>query len=247
MVLPARWRLCRLLLASAGVGTALLAATVRAEGRFNGLVGLTSDYVFRGTSQTRGEPAWQAGLGYEHSSGAFAGAWASRIDFGRRSDRELEIDYVVGYGRDLRRDFWGEIALRRYTYPRSPDALLDYDYTEVTGTVRFRDFITLSISYAPDWSGYASQGVVRTERLLAIESGVQHPLGHGFSATGGLGRLDIAGEAGGTSLYWNAGIAHQHGRLTIDLSYYDVDGGARRLFDSASVRGDIVGAIVYQF
>lgn len=247
MVLHVRRRPDLLLLVSAGAGAALLSATVSAEGRFNGLVGVTSDYVFRGSSQTRGEPAWQAGVGYEHNTGAFAGAWASRIDFDPQADHELEIDYTIGYGRDLRRDFWGEIALRHYTYPRSPDPLLDYDHTEITGTVRFRDLITLSVSYSPGWSGYTSLGAVRTERLFTIEGSVQYPLRYGFSVTGGLGSLDIAGATGGTSLYWNAGIAHQHGRLTIDLSYYDADSGARTLFDFASVQGDVVGAIVYQF
>lgn len=153
MVLPARRRPRRLLPASAAVLVVLQSATLRAEGQINGLVGITSDYVFRGRSQTRGDPAWQAGLGYEHSSGAFGGVWASRVDFDPRRDHELEIDYVVGAGSDLHRDWWGEIALRRYTYPQSPDPL-DYDYTEVAGTLRFRDLLSLNVAYSPGWSGY---------------------------------------------------------------------------------------------
>jgi len=246
MVIPAHRRLRRLLLASAGVVVGLQSATIRAEGQINGLVGITNDYVFRGRSQTSGDPAWQAGIGYEHSSGAFGGVWASRVDFNSRWDHELEIDYVVGFGRDLHRDWRGEIALRHYTYPQSPDPL-DYDYTEIAGTLRFRDFVTLIVAYSPGWSGYTSRGAVRSDRLLAAEVGLQYPVGHGFSATGGLGRLDIAGPSGGTSLYWNAGVAHQYSRLTVDLSYYDTDRSARALYGPTSVQGDVVAAIVYKF
>jgi len=42
---------------------------------------LTSDYVFRGVSQTDSSPAIQASLDYEHESGFFAGVWASNVDF----------------------------------------------------------------------------------------------------------------------------------------------------------------------
>ena len=246
MVLLARRGLRGLLLASAGVSAILPCATLRAEGRINGLVGVTNDYVFRGRSQTSGDPAWQAGIGYEHSSGAFGGVWASRVDFDTRWDHELEIDYVVGLGRDLHRGWWGEIALRRYTYPKSPDAL-GYDYTEIGGTLRFRDLVTLSVAYSPGWSGYTSLGAVRSDRLLATEVGLQYPLRYGFSATGGLGRLEIAGRSGGTSLSWNAGVACQLGRFTVDLSYYDTDDSARRLFGPTSVRGDVVAGVIYKF
>ncbi len=224
----------------------LQSATIRAEGQINGLLGITNDYVFRGRSQTGGDPAWQVGIGYEHSSGVFGGVWASRVDFTSIWDHELEIDYVVGFGHDLHRDWRGEIALRRYAYPQSPDPL-DYDYTEIAGSMQFRDLITMSVAYSPGWSGYTSRGAVRSHRLLATEVGLQYPVGHGFSATGGLGRLDIAGPSGGSYLYWNAGVAHQYGRLTIDLNYYDTDDSARRLFGPSSVQGDVVAAIVYRF
>ena len=63
-------------LAAAG----LLAAT-GAAADITGNVGLTTDYVFRGISQTDEKPAIQGGLDYAHSSGAYAGVWASNVDF----------------------------------------------------------------------------------------------------------------------------------------------------------------------
>lgn len=42
-------------------------------------VGVTSDYLFRGVSQTHGRPAIQGGIDYLHGSGFYVGAWASSI------------------------------------------------------------------------------------------------------------------------------------------------------------------------
>ncbi|MCB1612408.1 MAG: TorF family putative porin, partial [Xanthomonadales bacterium] len=39
-------------------------------------VGIVSDYVFRGVSQTNEGPAFQAGMDYTHDSGFHAGVWA---------------------------------------------------------------------------------------------------------------------------------------------------------------------------
>jgi hypothetical protein len=224
-------------LASAGV--AILPFEPPGWERINGLVGVASDLRFE-VSQTGGDPAWQAG-----SAIAQLRCVRRRLDQPRRLGpflgSELEIDYVAGFGRDLHRDWWGEIALRRYTYPQLPDPL-GYDYTEIGGMLRFRDLVTLSVAYSPDWSGYTSLGAVHSEQLLATEVGLQYPLRYGFSATGGLGRLEITGQWGGTSHYWNAGFAHQYDRLTVDLSYYDTDSSAQRLFGPTSVQGEVVAA-----
>ena len=56
-------------------------------------VGLTSDYVFRGVSQTDESPALQGGV--DVSSGIFyGGLWASNVDFYDSTD--AEIDAYVG-------------------------------------------------------------------------------------------------------------------------------------------------------
>ena len=44
-------------------------------------VGLYSDYIFRGYTQTKHEPALQGGFDVEHSSGFYIGTWASNVDW----------------------------------------------------------------------------------------------------------------------------------------------------------------------
>jgi uncharacterized protein (TIGR02001 family) len=49
-------------------------------------VGITSDYIFRGITQTTHSPALQGGVDYTHTSGLYLGGWASNVkrnkDFG---------------------------------------------------------------------------------------------------------------------------------------------------------------------
>lgn len=48
---------------------------------FTGNVGLFSQYVFRGISQTNEDPALQGGFDYSHASGFYIGTWASNISW----------------------------------------------------------------------------------------------------------------------------------------------------------------------
>lgn len=217
-----------------------------AEGHLTGLVGLSTDHVFRGRSQTRGDPAAQAGIGYQHDSGLFGGVWMSNVDYNPFARGEFELDYILGYGHDLIRDWWGEVALRQYTYPESRD-VIDYDYVEIGAAVRYREWLSLTIAYSPGWSGYVTRGPVRDQQLLALEAGLQWPMRAGFSAVAGVGRLELSGRDAGAYVFWNAGLAFQYHKLTLDMSYYDTDGSSRELLGSSALGGELVGSVIYRF
>jgi len=61
----------------------------------SGNVAISSDYVFRGLSQTAGKTAVSAGYDVSHSSGLSAGIWASNVSSALGS---LEIDLYAAYG-----------------------------------------------------------------------------------------------------------------------------------------------------
>ncbi len=66
---------------------------------WRGSLGLTSDYVHRGVSQSEGNPAVQGSLAYWHPTGWYGGAWGSNVDNWGTAD--LEVDLFLGYGRRL--------------------------------------------------------------------------------------------------------------------------------------------------
>ena len=88
-----------------------------------GNVGLYSQYIFRGLTQTDRDPALQGGFDYSHSSGFYLGTWASNIswlrDFGAYgSGASLEWDFYGGYkGTFGKSDFGFDVGLLQYYYP----------------------------------------------------------------------------------------------------------------------------------
>ena len=66
------------------------------ESPFSATFAVTTDYVFRGVSQTDNEPAFQAGASYSAPFGLYAGVWASNVDFGEGGP-DYEVDYYVGW------------------------------------------------------------------------------------------------------------------------------------------------------
>ncbi|MBW1999239.1 MAG: hypothetical protein JRJ29_14920, partial [Deltaproteobacteria bacterium] len=56
----------------------------------HGSLAFTTDYVFRGVSQTDGDPAVQGSFEYSHPTGFYLGLWGSNVD-SSVSDGNLEI------------------------------------------------------------------------------------------------------------------------------------------------------------
>ncbi|WP_040309540.1 TorF family putative porin [Asticcacaulis biprosthecium] len=80
----------KIILAATAFAALAFAGSASAEGAVSYNIAVTSDYVFRGWTQTDGGPAIQGGADY--SNGIFyAGAWASNVDFA-----DYEVDLYAG-------------------------------------------------------------------------------------------------------------------------------------------------------
>lgn len=111
-------------------------------------VGATSDYRFRGISQSRREPAVFAGADYTHApTGFYAGAWTSTIKWIKDSggDSSAEIDIYGGKRGALGAASY-DVGLIRYYYP-SNSLPVSANTTEVYAQLGYAD-VTLKYSYA---------------------------------------------------------------------------------------------------
>jgi uncharacterized protein (TIGR02001 family) len=108
-------------------------ATPAPEWTFPANVALTSDYIFRGLTQTDENPALQAGIEVDHASGFYFGTWASNIrwlhKYVQAASADVEVDVYAGYrARDS--DALGlDVGLYSYYYPGdypSPGYTLPY-------------------------------------------------------------------------------------------------------------------------
>ncbi|BCT92483.1 hypothetical protein LYSHEL_15070 [Lysobacter helvus] len=121
-----------------------------------GSAALTSDYVWRGTTQTRGEPAVQAGVKVAGASGVYASLWGTNVDYGPAADASTEFDATVGWGTALSDDWSVDVNLLRYVYPSTR---IDLDWTEANGTLMFRDRAWLSLGYSREALGGDDAGL----------------------------------------------------------------------------------------
>ena len=125
------------------------------EFSFSANVGLYSDYIFRGYTQTQNEPAIQGGFDVEHSSGLYAGTWASNVDWTTAGDymdkNSVEIDVYAGWAGDLGfYDLGFDIGVLQFFYPGNDTAdAVETDATEIyfgfnKAEVRTSDAATLN-------------------------------------------------------------------------------------------------------
>ena len=120
------------LLAGAVAATLLpgVASAADSPHTLTGNVGLYSQYIFRGLTQTNGDPALQGGFDYSHASGWYAGTWGSNISWLRdgttaggagapayKSGGSLELDFYGGYKWSLPNDFTLDLGTLYYWYP----------------------------------------------------------------------------------------------------------------------------------
>lgn len=119
-------------------------------------VGLVTDYIYRGITQTTHKPAVQGGLDYAHSSGLYAGAWASNVSWIKDSgaiatgDSKIELDTYFGFKNGITADLSYDVGYVRYNYlgGYTPAAgFNNADTAEVYGAATFK-FVTLKYSYS---------------------------------------------------------------------------------------------------
>ncbi len=89
--------------------------TETAFGTVNGNVSITSDYIFRGQSQTGHEPAVQGGMDYDGPFGIYLGAWGSSIHQSE-TPAALELDVYGGYRYRFSRAASLSLGVQRFSF-----------------------------------------------------------------------------------------------------------------------------------
>jgi len=190
------------------------AASEETESNFSWNLTVTSDYVFRGVSQTMREPALQAGFDYSFGdSGFYVGTWGSNIDFGAGGP-DMELDTYIGWNHDLSDDWNFDLMLTRYNYVGESTAYGSLDYNELIGVVTWSEMIAVTLGYTDD---YANSGADST--YLGVTGTWE--VGNDFTLNAGAGYTTF--EGGGDYSDWNLGISRQFGPVNAALNYYDTD------------------------
>lgn len=213
----------------AALAASFVASASAEEFTFSTNVAVTSDYLFRGISQTGTNPALQGGFDVAHASGLYAGVWGSNIswlsDAGIATRASVELDTYIGFTNAFAEDFTYDVGYLRYNYPGSYTATPKANTDELYASLGYK-WVTAKYSYSLG----DTFGVNKASGTYYIELNASVPLAEtGLTLNGHLGRQEYSGAnqgAGATNLSYTdykVGISKEFSGYEFALDYSDTN------------------------
>ncbi len=212
-------------------------ATCAAATELSGSVALTSDYVWRGSTQTLGDPAAQAGIRLDTDTGVYVSAWGSNVDFGAANDAHAEVDLVAGWARPLNERVSLDASVIDYRYAGA-SGNLDWAEVDLTATLDDRYWLTL---------GGSSDALASNENGLYSLVGARFPLGDRFRLEATVGHYALGGSVpdythASLSAIWSLNRA-----VELRLTAHGTDHAAKELFGRDNAGSRIEAAVQASF
>lgn len=175
----------------------------------SGTMALTSNYMFRGISQSNNKAAAQGGLTYTFPIGIYLSLWGSSIDYAAPNGAavNMELDTLAGLQGGYGDNFSYDVNVVRYNYPRARYA----NYNELN-TLWTLYFFTLGLSYTSDYAGYHGYG-----KYINGTVNFDIPAKYALS----IEDLSIAAEAGHYSLARVGGNSYSDYSVTLSKKIND--------------------------
>lgn len=107
------------------VGLTMMSTSALASVEAN--IGVTSNYLWRGVTQSNDGPSVSGGIDYSHESGFYAGTWLGTVEWSE-GDVGTENDFYLGYSGESG-DFGYDVGYVYYYYPK--DSYADSNFGEL--------------------------------------------------------------------------------------------------------------------
>lgn len=197
-------------------------------------VGIVSDYLFRGVSQTHGKPAVQAGVDYAHPGGFYVGAWASNITWVKDwlGKGSAEVDVYGGFKQTI--GDWGyDVGYIAYNYPGHGSAnqpvTADPNTQEVyiSGSWKWLSakYSYVTSSHFIGWYGAQSTATLdqKTRGSDYLELNANHDLGDGWTLIGHAGHQRVKNLSIANYTDWKIGATKDIGFGVVGLAWSDTN------------------------
>ena len=189
----------------------------------SGNIALTTDYKFRGISQSDSAPSVQGGFDIAFDNGAYIGTWGAAVDFDCAIDTcgglngGIELDYYAGFASDISDSVSFDIGYIYYDYPQDEGLLGDYG--EVYGSLSFGDF-GIGMNYSDEYWGETGKFTYTYATYsMALSESVALDLLVGSGDYDEAGYLDGATE----HMNWSVALSTSAGGLDFAITYEDTD------------------------
>ena len=218
-----------------------------------GEVSVTSDYIYRGLSESAGHAAVQVDLHASSAAGTFVGAWASTRDRKLDPEANYEVELYLGHRFNFTSAWSTTLTAVSYSYVGDTKEMSN-DFQEVSAAVSYLDRWTFSLSAAPNIMRYwRYRRAGRTAAYTADTAG-QWLLSEGLFLTGGAGyyyyflRNSAPGRAVGAGYgYGNVGFAFERQGWRLDVGYFFTQRRAELLSAYPSADNRVAGSLSWHF
>jgi uncharacterized protein (TIGR02001 family) len=220
----------------------MMAGITVAQAQVSGNLGLTSDYRFRGISQTQNAPAVQGGIDYAHSSGFYVGNWNSSVSSSMYTNGAgVESDVYVGFKKEIYKGLTVDVGSYNYFYPRATTAGTGSNFDTYEGFVGL-GYGPVSVKYSRTLgNGYF--GTTNARGTGYYEANVAYPIpGSKISLLAHAGRTNVANQSAGDYDDYNFGVGYNLQGFDIAAKYYTNSG----LSSAAKTADTIHGQKLYK-
>jgi len=189
------------------VSTGLYAESMLSEVEVSANAAMTSNYVWRGMTQSDDSPAIQGGFDLEYK-GLYVGTWGSNVNFKNNPDASMELDLYGGYKNEISGIAY-DIGYIQYAYPNDSKALnfgeaylgLSYDF----------EVVEVSAKYS---LGIESDDV---DPENAYEGSISVPLPMEISIDATVGNYENIG------IFYSAGVTKTYKKFDFTVAYSGMD------------------------
>jgi uncharacterized protein (TIGR02001 family) len=180
-----------------------------------GSVTLTSDYVDRGISKSKGHAALQGEIGWLTTTGLIASISGSSVDFDDGSRATTELNYLVGLAADTE-TLSGDVQLVYVDYPGAISAY-GYDHFELAGHAEQE-----IAAYALDLEAiFSKDDSADVKHVLYVSTGLARAIGSHLRVRVHLGRewAQWIGPANATYMNWGVASEFVREQVRFGITY----------------------------
>lgn len=194
-------------------------AAFAASAQVTGNMTITSDYRFRGISQTQNAPAIQGGVDYSNASGLYVGNWNSSVSSQLYTNGAgMESDLYAGFKKEVMKDVTVDVGSMNYFYPRATNSTssTNFDTNELYAGVSYKDLITAK--YSQSLSDYF--GTANSKNSSYTQADVAMPIAGKLVAVAHVGRTNVNRSATLNYTDYNVGVVYDLQGWAIGAKYY---------------------------
>lgn len=210
----------------------MVAGITVAQAQVAGNFGLTSDYRFRGVSQTQNGMAVQGGVDYTHSSGFYAGNWNSSVSGSvYAGGAGVESDVYAGFKKEIAKGLTLDVGSMNYFYPgysntNNPDGVNELYAGLGYGPV--------SVKYSHSLSNYF--GIANSKNTGYYSVDVAQPMGK-VVLLAHAGRTEISNNSVYNYTDLNVGVGYKLSGWNLAGKFYTNTGKGSSMESANTVGG----------